>query len=140
MDTTKTLLDAVKAALSLRSDYALAKFLGVTQPTVYRWREGGTLNDENAIRIADLLKISRAYVLACMAAERAPQDTESSGVWRQIAGAFRDKVALWLCALALCFTGFLSESAHAAGAFELRENVYYGKRRRRALKASPGIP
>ncbi len=130
MDTTKSLLDQLKARFSLRSDYAVSKFLSVTQPTVYRWRDGGTLSDEIAIRVADLLKISRAYVLACMAAERASGDLESSGVWRQIADVFKDKVAVVALLATLGIAGFPANDAHAAGASSLHENVYYVKRPR----------
>lgn len=136
MDTTRSLLDKLKIALNLRSDYALAKYLGVTTVTMSRWREGKNLSDENCIRIADILKLPRPYVIACMHAQSAKSDTETPAVWRQIADMFRDRVALWIIALALCFTGFSSNSVHAAGALELRNNVYYGKWRLRRRTAS----
>lgn len=127
--TTQDFLDALKFRLNLRSDYACAKLLGVTTVTMMRWRAGGSFNDSNAMHVADLLKLPRAYVLACMGAQRA-EDTESSGVWRQIADVFRDKVALWACTALLGFMVLASDRAPAAPTPELRNNVYYGKRRR----------
>lgn len=127
MDTTQTLLDQLKLKLSLRSDYALAKYLGVTTVTLGRWRTGGSFSDENAIRVADLLNLPRPYVVACMHAQSADEDTESSGVWRQIADTFKEKAAVSALLAALCFSGFAANDVHAAGAFELPNNVYYGK-------------
>ncbi len=135
METTESLLDALKTRLSLRSDYALAKYLGVTTVSMARWRAGGSLSDENAIRVADLLKMPRAYVLACMAAQRSESDSESSGVWRQIAESFRDKVAL----LALCATlgitgyaGFPTPAEAVPVGFDNCILSKIGNRRRRA--------
>lgn len=138
MDTTESLLDQLKIKLNLRSDYALAKHLNVTGVTMLRWREGKGMSDVNALRVADLLKLPRAYVLACMHAQGAEKNTDTSGVWRQIADTFRERVSLWVIALALCFTGFLSHTAQAGDAFELRNNVYYGKSRFRALRRTFG--
>lgn len=130
MDTTQSLMDALKKKLNLRSDYALAKYLGVTGVTMMRWREGKSLNDENAIRVAKLLDMPPAYVLACMGALRTDEGTEASGIWRQIADAFHHTVALWVVASLLGFSVFSSDSAHADGFFDVRNNVYYVKRKR----------
>lgn len=110
MDTTQTLLDALKNKLQLRSDYALAKYLGVTGVTMLRWREGKGMSDANAVRVAKLLEMEPAYVLACMGAQSCEPGSEESGVWRQIAGAFHHTVALWLLAGACLFTGILSSA------------------------------
>jgi DNA-binding transcriptional regulator YdaS (Cro superfamily) len=37
---THEYMQAIKAALNIESDYALAKKLGVSQPSVSKWRQG----------------------------------------------------------------------------------------------------
>lgn len=65
------LLDAVKARHNLRSDYALAKFLGVTKSTASNWAAGVTSPDDMvALRIADELELDQAYTLALVHANR----------------------------------------------------------------------
>lgn len=84
MKTTE-LLDAVKAALDLPSDYALAHTLGVSRQRVSMWRtsrEG--LGDEMALKVAGLLEIDPGYVLACLAAERARRPAVRR-VWEKVA-------------------------------------------------------
>lgn len=140
MDTVKSLIDGVRAKHQLRSDYALAKFLGVTTVTVQRWRLGRSMTDENAIRFAKLLDLSPAYVLASLHAEAAGMgsqgqkiDSEASGVWRQIADMLKSQVALWLgVSLGTLFLSFQLVSPAQAGAsalqstpFVVRDNVYY---------------
>jgi hypothetical protein len=115
MLTTPDFLDALKLKLKLPSDYAVGKHLGVTSMTMSRWRAGGALSDENARRVADLLEMPRAYVLACMAAQRS-DDPESSGTWRQIADTFKDKVAVIALLATLGFTGFAANEPVAAAA------------------------
>lgn len=121
--TTNEFLDALKTRLNCRSDYALAKALGVTSVSMMRWRGGGAFNDKNAMHVAKLLELPPAYVLACMGAQRADEDMESSGVWRHIADTFLHRVALWLACLALGFTGFLT--AAPARAADFSDGQYY---------------
>lgn len=67
----------VKTALSIRSDYALAKMLGVTKATVSRWSTGkGGMSDEVALRAAALTGRDPAYYLLQLQLERA----EGAGV------------------------------------------------------------
>jgi plasmid maintenance system antidote protein VapI len=127
MHTSITLLDALRAKFQLRSDYAAAKHLGVTNMTVNRWRAGGAMSDEMAIKFAHELGLAPAYLLACMGAQRSDPDTEQSGTWRQIADHFKDKVAVSALLAVLCLSGFAANDASAAGFSELRDNVYYVK-------------
>lgn len=65
------LLDTVEARHNLRSDYALAKFLGVTHSAVRNWAAGVTSPDDMvALRIADELELDQAYTLALIHANR----------------------------------------------------------------------
>lgn len=69
--TTVQLLDRVKKVHKIHSDYALAKFLDVKQPTVSRWRLGKNhLDDDVALRVAQLLELDPGQVLAWVHAER----------------------------------------------------------------------
>jgi len=124
--TTTEFLDAIKAKFSLRSEYALVKHLGVTQVTVIRWRTGGCMNDAHAIKVADILGLQRAYVLACTRLEKA-KDTESSGTWRQIADTFATPVMLPAVILSLVFGLFSLNLAHADETFGAANNIHYAK-------------
>lgn len=88
MKTTIGFLNDLKSRHGLHSDYGLAKFLGITRSNVSKLMSGQTtLGDENAIKVADSLKIPRPYVLACVHFERAKNDPEKS-VWRDIMERF----------------------------------------------------
>lgn len=68
--TTLQLLDAVKRRHGIKSDYALAKVLGVSRQVMSSYRSGTTLGDDMALKVADQLGVPRAAILAAMAAER----------------------------------------------------------------------
>lgn len=71
MLTTVSLLDALKADLGGISDYQAARRIGVSKATVSAWRSGtGSISDQNAHRIAELLRIPSMYVVACINVER----------------------------------------------------------------------
>jgi hypothetical protein len=131
--TTLEFLDLLSARHDGASDYRVAKILGAKQQLTSQWRNGTVMSDNWAIKVADALKMPRAYVVACVNAERL-KDAERFGdtgrVWRQIADAFRDRAAVYLLAAALGFTGFYAAPAKAGDHFQVRENVYYGKSRK----------
>jgi transcriptional regulator with XRE-family HTH domain len=88
METTKDLLDAVKARYKLPSDYALAAFLGLTRAHVSKYRcDRESLSDEKAMKVAELLGIDAGYVLALMAAERANRTHNEAALsaWSKVA-------------------------------------------------------
>lgn len=135
--TTLEFLELLSARHDGASDYRVAKMLGAKQQLTSQWRNGTVMSDNWAIKVADALKMPRAYVVACVNAERL-KDAERFGdpgrVWRQIADAFRDQAALYLLVAALGLSAFAAPYAHAAGradVSEVRENVYYGKSRKR---------
>lgn len=85
--TTTEYLDALRARLALSSDYQLAAALRVTRAAVSRYRTGGAHFDEDiALRVAHLLTIDPARVLADVAAERA-RTPEARTAWRRIANS-----------------------------------------------------
>lgn len=79
MLTTLDLLDAAKLAQGIRSEYRLARVLGVSDNGLYNYRHGRTPDDERALRLAMLAGLNVPYVLTCMAAERSKDaDTKSA--------------------------------------------------------------
>lgn len=85
MITTKKLLQAVKEAHGIPSNYKLAPFLGVTEHTVGSWNVGRNLPDEKmSVRLAELAGLDPSYVLASIAAERA-KDEGVKAAWASLA-------------------------------------------------------
>jgi len=70
MLTTTALLDAVKSANSIPSDYRLARTINVTDNTLYLWRHGKTPDEDNAAKLAKMAGFDVGFVLVCIAAER----------------------------------------------------------------------
>lgn len=62
--TPTQLLDRYKAALRLKSDYAVHKLLHVTRTTISRWRHGHSMDEASAVQIAEALKIPPMAVIA----------------------------------------------------------------------------
>lgn len=81
MLTTVELLNRVKAAYDLGSDYALAKKLGVSVQRVSNYMRKKTfLDDKMAFIVAELLDLNPAYVVACSNMERAERKEDKSSV------------------------------------------------------------
>lgn len=78
-------IDRVRAAKGLPSDYAAAKALELSRFTVsgYRKRPDATLDEEISIKVAHLLQISPALILADQAMERA-KEGEAKTAWGTI--------------------------------------------------------
>lgn len=138
--TTVELLDALKARRGLTSDYQLYKALGWHQTTVSSYRCGKTsMTGAHAIRIADELELPRAYVLACMEAER-ERNGEVASVWRELAAKLRRAAAaVILIALA---AGLFPAKSYAAQAvmsapahLTQQDGLYIMRIVRRCLKA-----
>lgn len=75
MLTTAQLLDAAKRGQSITSDYRLCRVLGVTDHTLYNYRHGRTPADEQAVRLAAMAGIHPGFVLCCLGAERAKEES-----------------------------------------------------------------
>jgi hypothetical protein len=79
MNTTCDFLDAIKARHGVPSDYALAKTLGVTHQMVSGYRAGRVfLGDSTAIKVAELLELDAAVILAAVHCERAKKPDEKA--------------------------------------------------------------
>lgn len=114
MKTTVQFLNAVKKKHGLKSNYALAKFMGQTETNISRWMNGkGALSDENAMQVADLLGIEQAYVVACIHAEREKIPSVKK-MWEHTAEVLYGlaaAVAVFALALTLTFSRPLEMSA-----------------------------
>ncbi|WP_343741796.1 helix-turn-helix domain-containing protein [Herbaspirillum huttiense] len=64
-------LESVKRKLSLPSDYALAKVLGLTRGAVSAFQLGkASLGDETAVKVAEILNVPAGKILVDMHMER----------------------------------------------------------------------
>lgn len=88
MQSTIEIIDALKTHLSIDSDYGIAKKLGITRGAVSNYRAKRSFLDENtALRAAELLEISPSFVLAVAQSERA-KCTKAREAWLKIAEHF----------------------------------------------------
>lgn len=92
--TTIEFLNAIKKKYDITSNYGLARKLDQTDTDIARWMKGkNTLGDEAALKVAELLDLDPAYVLACAHAERAKNDPEKA-VWQRMADMVTEHRAL----------------------------------------------
>jgi len=85
MQTTVEFLAEVKRKHNIPSDYALAPKLEISRASVSRLSNGKDHpSDETSSKIADLLDLDPAYVIACVHAER-EKDAAIKKVWTRIA-------------------------------------------------------
>jgi hypothetical protein len=118
MKNTADFLDALRVKFDLPSDGALGRFLGITHRQQMSWYRNmrGTFDDELSLKVADLLELDPAYVVACMHAQREKND-QVRKVWERIASmAVAASVVFAVAGLALILSG---------SAFSL-EGVGYG--------------
>ena len=96
MKTTIDYLEELKTKRNLPSDYAISKLLGVSHTRVSNYRVGRShFDDEMALKVAELLEIDPAEVLAAMQAERTkcPQAKE---VWKRLSESLAASVLVGL--------------------------------------------
>lgn len=85
MKTTADFLDAMRAKLDLPSDGRLADYLEMHRQHVSRYRTlGGTFDDEMSMKVAEILEIEPAYVVACMHHQR-EKNEKVKKLWERIA-------------------------------------------------------
>lgn len=86
--TTVQLADRVKSLIGKSSHYALAKFLGLTRPTISNWYDRGVvMDDETAIKCAFAVGLDPESVLCWLQVERVEKkgNDNLSQFWRHIA-------------------------------------------------------
>lgn len=118
------------------TDYRISKLLNVSTAATTRWRSGkGTFDDTTAIRVAQLLELDPAEVVADMHAERA-KDEQVRDLWQRMAKQFHRAAAVGGVAVILSLGGGGSGDVQAAslqrfsalhGPAPLVGNVYYVK-------------
>lgn len=85
MENTSDFLDALRVKLDLPSDGRLAVYLGMQRQYMSKYRTlGHTFDDAMSLRVADILEIDPAYVLACMHHQR-EKNEEVKKVWERLA-------------------------------------------------------
>ncbi len=84
LPTITELLDDLKRHLSITSDYALAKHLGLSKTTTSNWKHGFSAPDDlECLHIAELANLSAQYVLALVHANR-QKYRPAAPYWAQI--------------------------------------------------------
>ncbi len=74
MITTLDLLNRLRIEKQLLSDRRVARFLDINHSTVNKWRNGGTMSDEMACEIAEMLGLDVDLVLLAIIAERSKNE------------------------------------------------------------------
>lgn len=94
MKTTVEFLNEAKARLDVKRDIELAARLGVTKQNISMLGNGESyFGDEAARRVAEIIGIDPAYVIACAYAERA-RDPQIKSVWLRMAESFATFAAI----------------------------------------------
>lgn len=83
---TLELLERYKEALTLSSDYAVAKALGIRQSTITHWRNGGSMDDTTAVQMADAIGLDPLATMAAIRLSR-PLTAREKSVWEKFRGA-----------------------------------------------------
>lgn len=85
---TQEYLAEIRSRLSISTDYAIAKALGVSKQAAGNWSKGKSgFDDETARRVAAILDIHPGTVILDMHRERAQSD-ETRDIWMEIARGF----------------------------------------------------
>lgn len=132
MNTTPEFMDAVKAKLSLPSDYTLAPVLGITRSSISKLRNGkDAFGDATAMRVAELLGIDAGFVIACAHRERAKTEAEKA-VWTSMLEKLGGLAAALLLAPALMMApeAKASVSAGFEYASQMQESVIFRRKTR----------
>ena len=117
------------------SDYALAKLLWLTRQTVSAHKSGSAkaFGDETGQRIAELLDLDPAYVLACLAAERAKRP-DVRATWQRVAEQFEQIKHAARVAMLLILLGAVNlatppdaQAAQGANGLSLAHVIHYAK-------------
>lgn len=92
MKSTIELVEAIRDQAG--SDRKAAALFGITQASFSRWRAGDDFpTDDNAVLIAELLKLDDAYVLAIIRRDRA-KSKRAKAAWQRVADAFGKAAAV----------------------------------------------
>lgn len=127
METTNQLLDRIKEKHGLQSDYALAKMIGMSRERISRYRNtNGELGDDAALKVAELLGLDPAYVLACMNHQRTKSEA-ARAVWERLADFVKHHGAAAAILLLVGVPALTPSPSQAAPNKAFGANVYYVK-------------
>ena len=116
---TSEYLDQLRKKFELTSDYQVAKKLGCSRTRVSNYRTGAHFfDDAMCIKIASLLELPEALILADIQAERSKAD-DVKHAWEKIADHFRKSAA---AVVLLGFIGGLVAAPHPAEAVQTTSN------------------
>lgn len=112
-NATNALLVAACAALKC-SDYRIAKLLGISSPSVSRWRTStGHMSDDHAARLAELAGLDPAEWVLRIAAEREP-DGPGTAAMRDAIRRLSGRAAAVILTVAAACMAAPESSANAA--------------------------
>ncbi|WP_367989822.1 hypothetical protein AB2S62_21675 [Vibrio sp. NTOU-M3] len=74
MITTLDLLNQLRVEKQLLSDRHVARYLEINNSTVNKWRNGGTMSDEMACEVADILGLDVEFTMLAIIAERSKNE------------------------------------------------------------------
>lgn len=126
MKTTLDYLSEAKQRLGLKSDYALAKELGISEGSIGHYRNGRrVLDDYTAAKLAEALEIDPLEVIAAANAER-EKDEKKREYW----GKIFEK-----CAAACLLIAIFSFGINTQAKGEKQQRADYARRPRRLKNA-----
>ena len=106
---------------ALRSRYAVAKKLGVTPGSVYRWMNGkGQMDETTALQIALDLGKDPMQVMSRLRLER-PHTEREAQIW----GRFRGRI--FLAAIVALTVGQIVEAPHMGNGDQMRQAIHYAQ-------------
>lgn len=83
MKTVDNYLDLIKTKYDIKSDYALARFLGISKQRITTYRQGrSSFNTEFSIIVAKFLAVDPLEIIAAMNAVR-EKNSLSKSFWRE---------------------------------------------------------
>lgn len=109
---TLEFISEIKKKYELRSDYAAAKLLKISTPTIYNYKRGKSQFDDTvAMKAAELLNLDPGYVLACVYAERT-HNKKIASIWKKAAERLRNTAA-GVIVISIAWLGAPAPESHA---------------------------
>lgn len=137
MKTSAQYIDAIRERHGLNSDRKAALLLGVSQPSVVRFRKGeDAFGDETATRVAELLDLEPEEVMIAAHAERA-RDPRTRALWEGLLKKAGYAAGVVLLAGSVAGTPAPARAASASGSGPV---CIMSTRRRRGFRPDPGRP
>ena len=90
MEKMQDFVQQIRQRYDIKSDYGLAKALSLSRNAIsaHKHKRSKHFSEETAYRIAELLNMDPAYVMTCLAAERA-KDERVRETWQRVGRLMR---------------------------------------------------